>query len=169
MPVSAPTDPVTLNDLDLPQNLVDQAKQLVAAAGITDPGIANDAALDYLATGDPDFITAAANIQQQVGITTAAVVNASAPAAAIGVAATAAKVTEVASGPTAVTFTAYITAAQSTDTTVNYTRQHAGRRLSRRLRLRRHLAVGLGGDCGWTDQRAHYDQRAAGRARHRPQ
>ena len=117
---SAPADPLTL--ANLPQNLVSQAAALVAAAGITDPGIAQSAELDYLATGDPSFITSAANIQQQVVATAPATVTQStAPAAAIGVTANAATVTEAASGATAVTFTAYLTAAEAGDTVVDYT------------------------------------------------
>ena len=120
MPTSAPADPLTL--ADLPQNLVNQAAALVAAAGITDPGIAQAAELDYLATGDPSFITAAANIQQQVVATTPGDGDASTtPAIAVGVMANAASVTEAASGETAVTFTAYLTGAETADTTVDYT------------------------------------------------
>ncbi len=119
LPTSAPADPLTLSDL--PQNLVNQAAALVAAAGITDPGIAQAAELDYLATGDPSFITADANIQQQVVATTPATVTASTtPAIAVGVGANAASVTEAASGETAVTFNAYLTGAEVADTTVDY-------------------------------------------------
>ena len=120
IPMSAPTDPLTL--ADLPQNLVNQAAALVASAGITDPGIAADAELDYLATGDPAFITADANVQQLVFATTPATVTASTtPAIAVGVMANAASVTEATSGDTAVTFTAYLTGAEASDAEVDYT------------------------------------------------
>jgi hypothetical protein len=118
VPVSAPADPVTL--ANLPQNLVNQAAAMVAAAGITDPGLAQSAELDYLATGHPSFIAAAVNIQQQVVATIPATVMTSAPAAAAGVAADATKITEAASGATAVTFTTYLTSAETTDTEVDY-------------------------------------------------
>jgi hypothetical protein len=62
---------------------VAQAAQMVAAAGITDLGIAADAEVDYMATGDPSFI--AANVQQQVVATTPATVMTETPALAIGV------------------------------------------------------------------------------------
>ncbi len=119
-PTSAPLDPLTL--ADLPQNVVAQAAALVVAAGITDPGIAQAAELDYLATGDPSFITSAQNVQQQLVSTTPATVTPSAPPpTAVGVAANAAEVTEATSGVTAVTFTAYLTGAETTDTEVDYT------------------------------------------------
>ena len=116
---SAPADPMTL--ADLPANLVAQAAQLVAAAGITDPGLAQSAELDYLATGDPAFIAATSNIQQQVGATLVADAAGGTPAPALGVGATATKLTESATGPTTVTFTAYLTSPETTDTTVNFT------------------------------------------------
>jgi hypothetical protein len=116
---SAPADPLTL--ADLPTAVVTHAAQLVAAAGITDPGIAQAAELDYIATGNPNFITASADIQQQITSTTPANVAPSTPAtAAVGVEATATSVVESSSGSTAVTFTAYLTATETTDTTIDY-------------------------------------------------
>jgi hypothetical protein len=118
-PAAPPTDPVTL--ADLPTTLVTQAARMVAAAGITDPGIAADTELDYIATGDPSVIAAAADVQQQVIATTPSDVATSPSIPAIGVATDATKVVEQASGPTAVTFTAYLTSVETTDTTVDYT------------------------------------------------
>src|SRR5262249_26397979 len=111
---------------NLPQNLVNQAAQMVAAAGITDPTLAADAEYDYLATGDPSFINAYANQQQlggQLGFTTATVANiiqATPPPVAVGIGATQASVVEANGGTTAVTFTVYLTHTTTTDTTVNY-------------------------------------------------
>ena len=80
-------------------NVVAQAAALVTAAGITDPVTAAAAELDYIATGDPSFIASAANVNQQVTDTVAPTITPSTtPTAAIGVAATATKVTEAASG-----------------------------------------------------------------------
>src|SRR5262249_26173446 len=106
-----PTNELALTNL--PANLVAQAAQLVAAAGITDPVTAANAELDYLVTGDPNVIVAAQNIQQLVGLTLPPnpVVTAGPVAPAIGVTADQLKMTEAVSGPTHVTFTAYLTAA----------------------------------------------------------
>ena len=91
-----PTDPITL--ADLPSSVVAQAAAVVAAAGITDPVTAAAAELDYIATGDPSFISSAQNMQDQVTDTVAPNITPSAPTAAIGVAATETKATEAASG-----------------------------------------------------------------------
>ena len=115
-----PFDPLTL--ADLPANMVAAAANLVAAAGITDPGIAQAAELDYLATGDPSFLNAALNIQQDAVQTTPATVTPSAaPVPEIGVEATAQKIVESGTGTTTVGFTAYLTTAVATDTVVDYT------------------------------------------------
>ena len=115
-----PTDPLTL--ANLPANVVAQAAQMAAAAGITDPGIAQAAELDYLATGDPSFITSAANVQQQVVSTAPATVTTNVPPApAVGVATAQPAVVEAASGPTPVTFDLYLTAPETSDTPVSYT------------------------------------------------
>ncbi len=119
LPTTAPSDLITL--AELPQNLVNEAAALVAAAGITDPGLAQAAELDYLATGDPSFISAAANMQQEVvSTTTATETSSTTPATAVGVSANATSVTEAANGDTAVTFTVYLTAAETTDNEVDY-------------------------------------------------
>ncbi len=113
-----PSDPISLDDL--PASVVAEAAALVAAAGITDPVTAKSAELDYLATGDPSFIAADANIAQTYSQTVAPTFQSTTTTPAIGVAANAAKVTEAASGKTAVTFTAYLTSAATTATTIDY-------------------------------------------------
>ena len=105
---------------DVPQDCAAAAKTLAAAAGITDPGIAEAAALDFALTGDPGFLDAAANIQQQLAATTPATIPGTTPAVAAGVMAEARKVTEAASGPTPVTFHVCMTGTETTDTVFNY-------------------------------------------------
>jgi hypothetical protein len=112
-----PTIPLSLSDL--PASVVAQAAALATAAGITDPATAQEAELDYIATGDPGVFNNALNVQQQVTGLTAATVTESAPPATLGVLAAATSVTE-ANGVTPITFTAYITAAQTGSTTVDY-------------------------------------------------
>ena len=110
-----PANDLTLSDF--PTNLVNQALAMAAAAGITDPNLADDAALDYLATGDLGFITAGANAQQQenqgqgANTTTAAIVTPSTPPPVdLGVAAVSATIVESPSGQaTPVTFEVYLT------------------------------------------------------------
>ena len=115
-----PADVVPLSSL--PSSMVTGAASLAAAAGITDPGIAQAAEEDYLATGDTSFIASSAAVQQQVASTTIFTpTNIPAPAALAGVSAVAASVPEAASGATNVSFNVFLTAAQSTDTAVNYT------------------------------------------------
>jgi RHS repeat-associated protein len=117
--VNFPGDALSL--ADLPQNLVNQAAQAAAAAGITDPTLAADAELDYLATGDANFITSAASAQQQgQTVTPATIVQSTPPAPALGVAADAASVVESDASSTPVTFDVYLTGAATSDTDVNY-------------------------------------------------
>ncbi len=114
-----PADRLSLSDL--PQNVVGPAAQQVTAAGIADPGIAQAAELDYLATGDPSFITSALNVQQQGFLTVPATVTASTPPApALGVKADQTAVTESANGTTPVVFDAYLAGTLTADTTVDY-------------------------------------------------
>jgi hypothetical protein len=119
--VNFPDDAISL--ADLPQSAVAQAAAVVAAAGITDPTLVADAELDYIATGDPSFVAADAN-----GITgaTQASVVATAPATVLGVSAVKSQLIESATTTTAVTFTAYLTAASSDDTVVDYTLSGSG-------------------------------------------
>ncbi len=115
-----PADIVPLSSL--PAAMVTSAAVLVAAAGITDPGIAQSAEQDYLATGDASFIASSAAVQQQVVSTTIVTpTDPPAPAALAGVTAPAASVKEAASGTTNVVFQVFLTATQATDTTVGYT------------------------------------------------
>ena len=121
-----PADNVTL--ADLPASVVSEAASMATAAGITDPGIAQAAELDYLATGDPSFIASAETVQQNVVATSASatVTQSTPPAPAIGVSAVAQSVTEAATDVTPVTFTAYLTGAEPADTVVDYTVVAAG-------------------------------------------
>ena len=115
-----PADVVPLSSL--PAGMVASAAALVAAAGITDPGIAQSAEQDYLATGDASFIASSAAVQQQVVSTTIVTpTNLPAPAALAGVTAPATSVKEAATGTTNVAFQVFLTATQATDTMVNYT------------------------------------------------
>jgi hypothetical protein len=100
---------------------VAQAAAVVAAAGITDPVTAANAELDYIVTGDPNVVTTEQNVQQEVTDTVAPTITPSTPpTVAIGVMAAQTSIVAAASGPTAVTFTAYLTAAAATDTVVDY-------------------------------------------------
>ena len=56
-----PIDSVQISSL--PASVVQNAENLIAAAGITDPAAAHDALTDYLLTGDESFISSAANEQ----------------------------------------------------------------------------------------------------------
>jgi hypothetical protein len=107
---------------DLPADLVAQAKAAAVAAGITDPNLIDAAALDFIVTGDPNILSADANIALTTGTTTAADVTPSAPPPLlVGVTATAASVVEAASGSTPVTFSVYLSQTALTDTVVDYT------------------------------------------------
>ena len=104
----------------LPTAVVQQAAALVAAAGITDPTVAAAAELDYIATGDTAFITAAAN--QNVASVIDETLPASAPPTpAVGVTADKPALVESATGTTSITFDLYQTATSTTDTQVNWT------------------------------------------------
>ena len=104
----------------LPTAAVQQAATLVAQAGITDPTVAAAAELDYLATGDATFITAAAN-QNVASVIDETLPAATPPTPAVGVTADRPALVESATGTTAVTFDLYQTAAASTDTKVTWT------------------------------------------------
>ncbi len=117
--VNFPSDAVSLSQL--PESVVLAAQQAVQAAGITDPGLAQDAELDLIVTGNLGALSAAQNPQQSGVITTQAqITGAAAPAPAAGV--TAAQETQVESGGgvTTVDFTTYLTQAVSTDTAMAY-------------------------------------------------
>ena len=111
----------TVSLSQLPQNLVDQAKAQVKAAGITDPGLSLDAELDLIVTGNLGALGGSQNAQQSGVTTTQAVITGTLPAPPMaGVTAAATSEVEAASGVTAVAFTAYLTAAASTDTVIDY-------------------------------------------------
>ena len=114
-----PTAPILL--ADFPAFVQAQAAAAVAAAGITDPGAAAAAAFDYIASGgDVRVLTADQQLFQGLG-TTSADVTPTAPAGPLlGVIAETSEVPVANAGPTAVTFDVYLTAAASTDTTVDY-------------------------------------------------
>jgi hypothetical protein len=77
--------------------------------------------LDYLATGDPSFLTTTLNLSQQGITTTAATITPSTPTRiAVGVATAQPSVTESASGTTPITFDVYLTNAETKDTTIDY-------------------------------------------------
>jgi hypothetical protein len=117
--VNFPTDAVSLTDL--PTSVQTAALAAAAAAGITDPVLQQQAALDYALTGSTEFLTSGANAQQQNGNVVAAGVSETAPPLPLlGVAAIATSATEAASGATLLDFTAYLTSAGTTDTTVDY-------------------------------------------------
>ena len=105
---------------NVPANVLAQAQQLVQQAGITDPSLAQAAELDYIVTGDPNAITQSENAQQQGLTTTPADVMQTTSATQLGIAANALSVARATSGDTAVTFTAYLTQAATSDTTVNW-------------------------------------------------
>ena len=114
--------PADYNSLGaVPANILAEAQELVKEAGITDPGLQQAAELDFLVTGDPNAVTFSQDAQQQGVTTTSANVGTGAATTQLGVSANAQAVTEAASGVTAVSFTAYLTQAAATATTVNWT------------------------------------------------
>ncbi len=120
-----PADVVPLTGL--PVEVTAPATQLVSSAGITDQGIAQQAELDYIATGDPIFIQAAQQVSTQVTDTTPVNTPNDLPVVpAVGVQANPTGYVEAASGPTTTTFDAYLTAPASGDIVVNYTVVAAG-------------------------------------------
>ena len=116
--VNFPADVVTL--AQLPPDLVAQAAALAAAAGITDPTLAQDAELDYLATGNLDVFTSAANTQQPGAFVTPVTITSTASAPAVSVTASETTVTLGAGQTAQIPFLIYLTAALTTDTTVDY-------------------------------------------------
>ena len=115
-----PGDVVSLSSL--PSSIVSAAQQMLTSAGVTDAGIAQAAALDYLATGSTAFIQAAQQISTEVTGTTPVSPTVDTPVIpALGVDANPVGYTEAASGATAVTFDIYLTSVASTDIVANYT------------------------------------------------
>jgi von Willebrand factor type D domain len=79
-----PAAALTLSDF--PANLVAQAAQAVAAAGLTDPGAVAAVELDYLASGEQSSVLANdVNLFQGVPTTAAAVTSSSPPPSLLGV------------------------------------------------------------------------------------
>ena len=112
-----PSDALSLSAL--PNSVQQNALAAAAAAGITDPAVAQGAALDYALTGDPAFLAADKQGATQV-ILSPDPTNPNA-AQAVGVAAVSSQVTENASGPTQVNFIVYRTGSDvSNPVTVNY-------------------------------------------------
>ena len=108
---------------NLPADAVAQAEAAAKAAGITDPNLLQAAIIDYLFTGDPNALSASANVQQQEGTGTTTTTTPTAPppvAANVGVEANAVSVVESTFGPRAVGFTVYLTSAEANDTTIDY-------------------------------------------------
>ncbi len=108
---------------DFPADVVARAAAQVAAAGITDPSTRDATILDLIVTGDPSFL-AGGQTQQQSGFVNNSVAATAAGGStytAVGVSAMAAQVSEAASGPTQVTFEAYLVGTSASDTVAHYT------------------------------------------------
>lgn len=115
--LSFPSDNVALSSI--PAAVYQNALNLVVAAGITDPAAQQNAVTDYLLTGDPSFIAAAAETSLGSSSLLAPPVNPN-PIIAYGIAADAANVAQSASGTTAVTFTIYATGSSASATILDY-------------------------------------------------
>jgi hypothetical protein len=115
-----PGTPITL--ASFPQAQVQAAMAVAEQLGITDPGLLQDAAYDYLVTGDPSILLTEANLQQQ-GLTTALQADPTLPAAPpeVGIIAAQTSETEAASGPTTAQFEIYRSGDTSAAATVTYT------------------------------------------------
>jgi hypothetical protein len=113
-----PQNAITL--ADLPQDAVARASILALQAGITDQGLQQQAAFDFLATGNLDLITLAAN-QQQLGVQTVTVAQPSPSGIALaGISAVAPEVVESKTSSTGVSFEIYRTGDTSSGLTVTY-------------------------------------------------
>src|SRR5262249_53945281 len=106
----------------LPTSVVAKAAQVVSAAGITDPVAAAAAEYDYIVSGgDLAVVADDANQFQGVSGKAAQIVPSTSAGALLGVIPDAPSIAESQSGATAVTFDVYLTAAQNSDTEVDYT------------------------------------------------
>ena len=115
-----PGDAISLENL--PVAVINTAEQAVAAAGITDPTLAADAAYDFIATGDANFIAADAAAQQPFDTTAADIIQSSTVSSfGIGVMAASPTLVANATGTTAVTFDLYLTGTASSATPIDYT------------------------------------------------
>jgi len=116
-----PAAPVSINSF--PTDVVESARALATAAGITDPTLRDNAALDYLLTGDRSFIEGAKR-GLDAGVVTVPVEKApDAPAATanlIGIAPVAASLVESNGATTPVQFRIFRTGDASSAVTVTY-------------------------------------------------
>ncbi|WP_210254935.1 VWD domain-containing protein, partial [Methylocapsa sp. S129] len=114
-----PADAISL--AQLPTSVVEAAAAAVAAAGITDPTLRDDAIYDYALTNDKSFITGALTAQQE-GVTTPLQLTPTDTSSTLGLGITAPtlSVAEPTTGTTAVSFTVYSTAVVTSATVVDY-------------------------------------------------
>jgi RHS repeat-associated protein len=103
-----------------PSDLVTAAEALVQQAGITDQGLLDAVTLDYLVSGDPSFLTQAANLEQEGLLSTDDPVAAEQQPAIVGVYAPQLQQIESSSGPMTVQFLFYRTGDTSTPLTLSY-------------------------------------------------
>ena len=113
----------------LPASVLQNAQNMVTAAGITDPGLAQGATEDYLLTGDKSFIQSAAQQQNTTATTSLVVTPPTDTLTGVGIASVASTVTEAASGPTEVAFDIYRTGPDAVPQTVNYAVDISWRRI----------------------------------------
>ena len=116
-----PTTRLTLSDF--PATLVKQALAMAAAAGITDAVLAQDAALDYLVSGNPAFFNTDANVSAGVStnvVSSAQITSSPSTVPLVGAAALSTSVVEAISGPTVVDFGAYLTNPASAPIVVDF-------------------------------------------------
>jgi hypothetical protein len=104
----------------LPASVVQNAQNMVTAAGITDPGLAQGATEDYLLTGDKSFIQTAAQQQNTATTTSLVITPPTDTLTGVGIASAATTITEAASGPTEVAFDIYRTGPDAVPQTVDY-------------------------------------------------
>lgn len=116
-PDNFPAGPVDLSGV--PQSLLDAAEAAADAAGITDPTLRQAAILDFVLTGDEQFVEGTANVAADPETSTDTTENPDA-APAVGVAANAVRTPEGDTGAQEVTFTFYRTGDTTGPLTVNY-------------------------------------------------
>jgi hypothetical protein len=109
-----------VQESSLPASVVQNAENMVQAAGITDPGLAQGAAEDYLLTGDTSFIQNTALLQNSATTTSLTETPPTNTLTGVGIASVSSEVTEAASGPTRVSFDIYRTGPDDVAQTVNY-------------------------------------------------
>ncbi len=109
---------------DFPSDLVAAAAALVAAAGITDPSLAEAAEFDYITMGDPGFIAEDALVASEMPgylppATPATISEPVIPAPSIGVQAESSSIVELA-GTTSVSFAINLTSPTTADSVVEW-------------------------------------------------